>query len=284
MVEVNGDCYDYSLIDGKNAMRRLTDAMPLSRNKIDLVNNLGQESKLSYYMPIIKYHNDLKKNPLNLINPRRRGYNILRGVYIHAQNKKPKEVLHEPDGKTLGLIPEGEKVLMEFLDLCDQSGIENILFCRFPHIMYEERTYTHYKRYNTIAKIVRDRGYEYIDFDEMIEETGLERDHDYYDGEHLNGYGQQKFTAGLGSFLVEKYNLSPTTLTDKQREEWEVSADYIQRFYKLYDDHIQKNGFYNLTKKQKKQYKAEGRKYYNELHEYRRVMNALEKMGPVNQE
>ena len=279
VVEINGACYVDDVNVDYPAVRSLADSMPLSQNKIDLINDMATESKFSFYMPIMKYHSNWKKNPFNLINPAIRGYNLLKGNYLHAQNKPIYEGRFERDESRTPLTPKQEEDLNKFLDLCDESGIEHIVFTRFPHVLSTQRSYDRYQKYRTIGLYVEERGYEYIDFDEMTDEIGLDEDLHYYDGEHLNGYGQQIFTDWLAKYLVEKYNLSPTELSEEKKAEWDTCSDYILRFYKLYDDNIKKNGFYEPTPEEEQELKKQGIRFFKELHEYRRVMKALEAMG-----
>ena len=279
VIEVNGFCYDRETLYRYAAIRHFADSIPMSGNKIDLVNDLATESKLSYYMPFFKYHDDWRKNPFNLIIPELRGYNILRGAYTHAQNVKIKEEeIRPPDGKRGALISDAKEDLEEFLDYCDQSDIENVVFVRFPHVILNDRSERMYHRFNVVSDIVRERGYEYIDFDDYHDEIGLDPLHDFYDGEHLNAYGAEKFTNYFGKWLVDKYGLTPTELTDKQKAEWDESADYIQRFFKYHDENIQKNGFYEPSKKEAKEMKAKGKKIIKEIHETLRTMKVLNSM------
>ena len=243
VIESNGTCYGDDQLYKYAAIRNLVDNIPLSQNKTDLINEFGTDSALSYYMPIVKYHEKWKsgQNPRNLLVPWLQGYNKLRGAFSHTYSEPLPEKTFVPDGKTKDLSPNAAKYFDEFLELCDESGIEHILFFRSPHRNYDQEKRTHYLRYNKTAEIVEERGYEYIDTDLFKEEMGIDMNTDFFDEDHLNASGQKKFTAWFGRYLVEKYNLTPTKLEGKQKEEWDISADYIDRYFRYYEIYIEEH-------------------------------------------
>ena len=69
----------------------------------------------------------------------------------------------------------------------------------------------------------------------------LDKTADWYDGEHLNARGQQKFSAYLGKVLSERYGLGNRDLTEKQRAEWEDSADLIGYYFRYFDQYMAAN-------------------------------------------
>lgn len=267
VIEANGACYGDDQLYKYAAIRNLSDNIPFSQNKIDLVNEFGTDSKASYYMPIIKYHEKWKsgQNPRNLFVPWLRGYNLLRGAFSHTNITPISTDVFTPDGATQDLNPNAEKYLNEFLDLCDESGIDHILFFRSPHRVYENAKRTHYVRYNKTAEIVRKRGYEFIDTDDFKDEMELDINTDFFDGDHLNASGQKKFTKWFGEYLVDKYSLPPSELSSKQKEEWDHTADYIDRYFRYYEIYIEENKA-DLSKDK-------------ELKEVSGIMTELDKLG-----
>ena len=71
--------------------------------------------------------------------------------------------------------------------------------------------------------------------------TGLDGKTDFYNLDHLNVYGQKKFTAFLTDYLKEHYGLSSHALSVEQREEWETCADYYAA-YVTYNEKMMKEG------------------------------------------
>lgn len=250
VVEVNGACYNDETLTDYGATRHLIDAMPFSQNKQKIISEMSpiisDEHLTSYYLPILKYHGEvLKHDPRSTITPFLRGYNLLRGVFAHTTyvtDKYPNIKLLDVDkNKMMPLHRDAEKGLMEFLDLCKEYDIENILFVQFPHLPLSQWSKDKIERYNTVKEIVKAQGYEFLYTGDYYNDIGLVIEEDFADGEHLNANGQEKFSAWLSRFLKEKYDLKPAQLSDKQREEWENTVKYTQGFYEYWEDYIREN-------------------------------------------
>ena len=265
VVEANGAVYDRKQLYKSGHLRKLANNMPFSRNKLELIRRYGTEGTLSYLLPIIKYHGmyfedepekpegeDGSRKPVPggaLDNRLRlqdkplmeeRGYSLLKGCLTHTQRRKTKpdyDLTTVP--QVTDLDPDAEAALNEFLDVCDDSGIEHILFVRFPHQVTAERTLKSYQRYNRTAEIVRARGYEYVDFTEHWDEIGLQKREDFFEVDHLNAFGAEKFTKYLSRYLAEKYDLLPSELTGAQEKEWEESAAFTRQFLKYAKSEIE---------------------------------------------
>ncbi|MBQ6622424.1 MAG: hypothetical protein IJH75_06280 [Mogibacterium sp.] len=286
IVEANGAVYDDTLFKPAS-IRKLTDNIPFSRNKMDLVERYGTVSSLSYYLPLIKYHGmyfESMKAPeppegqgppdepeyvpegfsepvtetypwLTILYPdlgpvppkesgldnwfrlddktvmQERGYSLLKGCLSHTRRRKTHDDIDLTTiPRTTDLDPAAEASLNEFLDLCDASGIEHVVFARFPHRVTSERTIESYQRYNRLAEIVQARGYDYIDFTDHWEAIGLDAKWDFFDVDHLNALGAEKFTAYLSRYLVEHYGVQPSRLDARQTAAWEESARYTEAF------------------------------------------------------
>ncbi len=245
IVELNGACYDDSHLYGYAPLRNFSDSIPLSKNKIDLVNNMVEkvtdEDKLSFYMPIFKYHGELKHNPLTVLKPVIRGYNLLRGEFAHPgviMEKHSKLHYIDIENKKLDLNPDAELYFNEFLDACDDANVEKILFVQFPHIPISKKAATRDQRYLTLEEMVTSRGYDFLNLSDLQDEIGLVVEEDYYDAEHLNARGQRKLTKWFINYLISTYDLEPTKLTEKQKREWDESAKYIEAFYEYYEYYL----------------------------------------------
>lgn len=66
VVEVNGFLYteDERKELGKAATREWLDTLPLSRSKVQAINECVQGKRLSYYVPLLKYHDNWRKRDL----------------------------------------------------------------------------------------------------------------------------------------------------------------------------------------------------------------------------
>lgn len=249
VVELNGSVYDENHLYKEMATRYLTDTMPMSRNKINLVRDMGTEDELSYYLPFAKYHGEVQiKDFVTPLKLYMRGHNILRGTFAHTWDDEVKEELDLSKGvEPLDLHPDAEERLREFLEICKTYEDTDFLFVRVPHLTVDDGTLKRYRRYVRSGQIVEEYGFEYIDLDVYRDEMGLDVSTDFYNGEHLNANGMKKFTEFFGNLIKDKYNLSPTELSPKQKEEWDESAIYAEKFYECYQEvKAQKLGEVNL--------------------------------------
>lgn len=109
---------------------------------------------------------------------------------------------------------------------------------RFPHIIRTEQQLKSLRRYNRAAKIVEEYGYDYVNMDEYCEKAAIDKPGDFHDTEHLMLEGQIKFTDYLADFLVQRYNLKPSQLTQKQKADWEKCVQYMDAAKEYYKDYI----------------------------------------------
>ncbi len=218
-------------------IRRVTDSMKYSENRTDAINKALEfvegaggelsnidDSKWDYYVPIIKYHSRLETGDLSvkdvaLINTK----NETKG-YVTSYSTRKQVAQKEPvysDGRA-DLSPEAEEALVELLDYCDGLD-EDILFVLSPYSMKKGEK----DKFNTAMDMVRERGYEVIDFNtpEMAEELDLNWKTDFYNSKHVNFLGAEKYTDYLTEYLSENYDLADHR-GEKGYESWDEAYEY----------------------------------------------------------
>lgn len=231
--ECNSATYGEANLENPAEVRFMTDDMPFSKNKIDLIREKGTESKLSYYFPFLKYHGHLipgygTKSKILLET---RGYQILRGAQARVDGTDVSGDMIDVTGdESMEPLDQlAEETLRAFLEECQQSDIEHIVFVRFPHVVTAE-TYDKYKRYHAIREIVQEYGFDYIDFDPCWDEMGLTVQ-DFLDTEHINATGAIKFTTYMTPYLIDKYQITPREQSEKNTAKWDESAEYFNNLY-----------------------------------------------------
>ena len=249
VIEINtaaskGAGKDLSVVDDVN-LRRYTDNMPLTENKIKTVNQFAQSNDmLSYYLPFIKYHGELGSFYRCFYETRMyiNGYSLLKGVSTKSE-KSPGDNAYDLSGDTSAqpLMPESEEALRDFLDYCREENLQNILFVRFPHRVTNEERYSRFQRGNSAELIIEEYGYECLNFENSHGEFNLDYSNDFYNDDHMNIYGQQKFTRYFGNILREEYGIEETHMSNELKEKWDKSADYTRRLYK-YVEGLTDNG------------------------------------------
>lgn len=255
VVEVNGALYDTDKVLTKDFdVGNYIENIPMSSNKIKTVSDLIPLKKQPiYYFPIVRHHNTWKAYPKKfeqcktLLSTQLRGYSLLKGEATRTNVMTSDEGIINyrlaNDNSTLALMPKSEKYFRDFLQYCKDKNISNILFVRFPHRIYDgERNgvnmYDSFKRSNEIGRIISEYGFEYINFEKAMSETGLDICNDFYNDNHLNIYGEQKMTRHMSDILCERYGITETALTEKQAKRWNKCADYTKRYFKYADEKI----------------------------------------------
>lgn len=242
IVEMNGVVYNEDMLYKESSVRYLADKMTLLPEKKELVSKYGSDPILSYFFPIMKYHGewlqpDRIRNTLTLLQMDVRGSSTLKGTLSHIKHTKYQHERTDYDpAAERELHPDAEQYLREFIDECKASGIEHVLFVRFPHRITSDKSIRVLERFNRAGRIVEDLGYEYVDLDQFCLEAGIEKPDDFFDTDHMMLSGQMKLTNYLAEYLLSRYHLEPTPLSQKQKEKWEESVKYTDAFYAYYED------------------------------------------------
>lgn len=251
VVEINGALYsDDKQLEKEANFRNYIDNVPLNSAKVQAVKEYAPENEIEYYLPIIKYHSVWNDFPagikwnISIMQDNLRGYNLLKGVKNKAGVYKPDEKIYnstlKKNTKRKPLSVKSEHYLRELLDYCKSENITNIVFTRFPHaVIY--KNIARFKRSNTAGDIIAEYGYDFLNFEKDFDDTGLDTAVDFYNPDHMNVYGQKKFTEHLGGILRDKYGISESELTASQKSEWDKSVEYYEAYFK-YSDSVIKNG------------------------------------------
>lgn len=244
LIETNGALYtEDKYIHSNFCVETLADNMPLSKNRIKLISDLAHHP-LERLFPILKYHYKwpklrYMKNNRNLML-RKQGYARLRGARSRLYRaEEPPETIRKADGSTADLNPDTNDFLEEFLEEAQNSGIENILFIEYPHVIDNKESYERQQRANRAGEMIRNAGFEYISFMDKMDEIGLDPVEDFSDSDHMNARGQKKISIWLSEFIKDKYNIEPRKQTEKNRVRWEDSAELVDCYYQLFEEYTE---------------------------------------------
>lgn len=252
VIELNGAVYGDEAEATKEAnLRNYSDNVPLDFTKFEWVSENVSENQPEYLFPFLKYHalwSDLEsemKYRKTILNDTFRGYSYLKGILnettiFHSDQRSMNSALPMSANSKKPLTQIEEKGLRDLLQYCRDQGLTNVVFARFPHIVVR-RTFDRFERSNTVGDIVAEYGYEYLNFERDIAMTGIDENNDFYNLDHLNIYGQKKFTAYLCDYLKEHYSCSPHELSDRQKDEWNTCADYYDAYFS-YSESLIKSG------------------------------------------
>ena len=132
-----------------------------------------------------------------------RQYNYSKGFYGVKENKEL-ELTDNSDIKTMR--ETNADALADLTDLLDYLDEKNIkaLFVVAP----SKETADQKEEYNYLASVIENRGYGFLDANDYTAEIGLDESTDYYDGNHLNIYGAEKYTLYLTKYVKNTYGIS----------------------------------------------------------------------------
>lgn len=227
--EINGFLYSDEEMWKDDKQRRWLDNMPFSKNKVKTIReNIPKDQQYSYYVPLFKYHSNWQ-HPVKCLKSwedvtiaKQNGYLLTKSFSTNTFIDKSTEL--KDVKRELGT--KGQESLEELLSYCNEQNLDNVLFVRWPH---KEKTIAKTQKVlDNIEEMVRAHGYDYVSFGNSYEEIGLELSEDFYNSQHLNIFGMQKYTAFFGDYLVQNYNL-PSKHKEEIIEEWSECAEYMHR-------------------------------------------------------
>ena len=251
VVELNGALYgnEADVVKEEN-LRNYADNVPLDCTKLEWISDNVSENHQEYLFPILKYHGVWKDIPSNMkyqstiAGDKMRGYNYLKGILnetkvFRSPQRSMNSTLSKLADKKKPLTEIEEKNLRELLQYCKDENLNNVVFVRLPHIVVM-RTYERFERSNTIGDIVNEYGYDYLNLERDIAQTGIQDDKHFYNLDHLNVYGQKLFTEYLTDYFSKQYGVKPRELSGSQKAEWDECADYYSAYFNYSDSLIKK--------------------------------------------
>ena len=240
-----------NVLDGYNAVdeasvRKVADSIKVTKREryemineaLDVMAEHAPEGSydtevMDYYFPVIKYHNrltagdndsHLKASELLLQG----SYNKMQGFQYSAPTltKVAQETPHYVE-ESAELDPDIEEIVGNLLDYCDKLDAD-VVFTFSPFVMSEEKS----AMSNAITDYVESRGYTCLNFNsfEMADELGIDWSNDFYNTNHCNFQGSEKYTDYLEEYISSHYDL-PDHRGDSAYAAWEES-------YKKYEDYV----------------------------------------------
>ncbi len=268
VIEINGALYSssdeqkYQMY--RSAVERLAIHLPLlSPDRLQLIHQYLLATKdygaaLRLLIPLYEYHSNQPKGfrdaAATILDNLFRctdngGVTTLRGYENLTGKAALGELMTEAERKALraSLDPAYETELRRFLSYCRKTYPDaDLLFIRMPHLVEQgdERGAVMYGRSNTIGSIFAEYGYEYISYEFLRSEIGIEDAEDFYDVNHLNVQGMYKFTRFFSQYLLQN-GVTPsvvrqenggisTELTDRELQQWEHTSKMTDLFVQYY--------------------------------------------------
>lgn len=244
--EINGFIYDEDYFKRSGNLHKYIDNMKLSQNWLDTIKeNIPEEEQGYYLFPISTYH-DNWKYPLKSLKCaaaklliKMSGRSNLKGSATFSLCRSEKESLKKDDG--IMLTDMGKNYLKKLCETCQEEGVENVLFVRFPHL----RDVKNKTVYPEIERIVNSYGYEFLNMTNY-KQLGLNKNQDFYNRDHMNYNGMKKFTRFFAEYLAEKYQL-PAKHDEQTEEQWASCAKKAEKIFKQCEEDFEKGDIRHYT-------------------------------------
>lgn len=185
---------------------------------------------LSYYLDILKYHT----------NTERLGDSTAWG-FINNDGTSPNkgwewmdfygylECPADFNTEERAELPANDvEILTELLEYCKNEDL-NVLFVVGPYYITAEEQ----AQYNTIGDMINAYGFDCLNTNAYYAEMGIDFSTDFYNKNHVNLFGAEKYTQFLETYISEKYSM-PDHRGDSAYETW--NDDY-KRYIQEYDTH-----------------------------------------------
>ena len=210
----------------------VSDNMKTSWNKWQMVNyycDYGKEAestlleRVEYMFPLIRYHS--RWDDITLTDIKNMSYEDVKGSATYEQfrtvtedqteNMLTTDERGEPDDSML-------EALDEILDICDENNVKAV-FVTFPRCFgADEKNFL--PACNTLGDIITERGYDYLNLVNCVDEIGIDPTTDYYNWRHANVHGAVKVTKYLAEYLADKYDIADKR-NDSDSADWDESYE-----------------------------------------------------------
>lgn len=230
-----------SLADTRS--RRVLDAMkPFSINRLKVafktmeilkrIDNERDFFDLSYLVSYIKYHPIWAEDDFSIKDSVRHKKCPYMGFFMRntssIKSKKNAPPKYDVNSFT-ELDPIAEESLYDLLDYVQEKNLE-VLFVNTPGKMTSKAV----ARTNTVCRILDERGLKYINYG-VLDENGnyaympdLKHVDDFYNRNHVNYYGAEKFTDVFSAYLDENYDFQDHRSDEAVKKDWDGVYDKIK--------------------------------------------------------
>ena len=229
---------------GKSALHWLSDYMPLSQNKIDMIDHYAvlrkerlewlhergttdkwledddESLRWEFIFPPLVYHSRWDKLNRNDFHYKNDGVKSAPYNYPYLMEREDLTDKWVSNSDLEALPERTEEALDRLLTLIDEENIR-VLFVVFPRAEGSDLLYS---RYNTLSNKLTDLGYDVLDLRNGMEEMGLDIKCDYYNVKHTNIHGAIKITSYITNYLQEHYDFTDKR-NDPAYQDWTKAAD-----------------------------------------------------------
>jgi len=212
------------------SIRVVTDSMRYSMNRNSAIRyamSIEEPEKvndISLYADLIKYHSNWQTltrdnfvYAFSKVRSYYKGFNIYKKEYHMPLEKKDYSQVERREP----LSDETEQILIDILKYCRDNKL-SVLFVVNPFWQKSDITKA---RYNYVSDLITQYGYTFLNTNDYYKEMDIDFSHDFYNHDHVNIYGADKYTLFLGEYIMNNYDISDKR-DDKMYSYW--NEEYVE--------------------------------------------------------
>ncbi len=206
-------------------VKKYINSMPKGKNRDNLAKKYDYMGKKSVDQDLFDNHNFFRDPEFWTMNDKEYLNGFTPQYSIEEQNVYDLDMT-----KTLPLSEDGEYYLDRILKLCKNYPEINFVFGKMPRFLNDEIVEETYILRSAIPKI-EENGYEYVEWEDYVNEMNLNPKVDARDAVHLNINGAHKFTSFFGTYLKNHYGVYKINHANKV-------ANKFNKDYELFEKNI----------------------------------------------
>lgn len=237
-----GDLIDWSFeklnMEAVAPFRNVSDNMKYSANRFWMINSgaPSEEAKWTYHFDFAKYHSLIASivmeenwryadNEEALYN---KGYWVSDVIGTIERTDVSSITEQQP------LTSDIDGLFRDLLNFCKENNLQ-VLFVVHPYQIEEEDQ----RKYNYMKKTIHEYGFGYLNVNDYFEEAGFDVNRDFYDGNHTNLLGANKYTDFLAEYMKDNYEF-PEHRDDIKYHEWDICFEqWNQEMEVIYQGMVQ---------------------------------------------
>lgn len=219
--------------------RNVSDNMKYSHNRMKMIHNTAPEEdrEWTYQFDLAKYHS-LLINFFSVENWKRidNKEELCNKGFWGSGEIGPFEWTDYSDCKLRQPLDEKlDVILKQLLEYCNSEGLK-VLFVVPPYQINEEDQ----KKYNYMKDVIEDNGQIFLNVNDYYQEIGFNEQTDFYNMNHTNLWGAEKYTGFLSGYIKDNYSM-PDHRLDEKYSNWNYCYEQWEEDIKEVGEQLKKN-------------------------------------------
>lgn len=238
VIDVNGVLYNDRQESKEGSLRLWIDNMKFSINKLETIKELIPKTKtFSFVFPLMKYHGNWEKLHESIKMTQQQINNMFDKDHLSIAGMEGNSNIDPQTGlidinyypNSSQLYNKSGAALKDLLEYCKSNEMDNVIFTNMPRF-YNSKNIKERGIILAAGDLIKSYGYQFYDFDYYVNEIGLNPLTDFYNTNHLNIYGQEKFTSFMIETIEKDYDLS-SEHSEEIKNHWNKEYEGYQKVY-----------------------------------------------------